>query len=76
MKLATIQRMARQGDMSLEALHYLLQCRAECEWLDYKAALNLASDAALCEFGRDVLALRNVGGGYLIVGVRAEFVRQ
>lgn len=55
--------------MSLDALNYLLQCHAECEWLDYKQALNLVPDAGLAEFGKDTLALRNVGGGYLVVGV-------
>jgi tetratricopeptide (TPR) repeat protein len=76
MKLATIQRMARQGDMSLDALHYLLQCRAECEWLDYKSTLSIGSDKELCDFGKDVLALRNVGGGYLVVGVEDKTWRQ
>lgn len=69
MNLATIQRMAHEGDMSLDAPQYLLRCRAECEWLDYKQTLNLGPDASLCEFGKDTLTLRNVGGGYLVVGV-------
>ena len=69
MNLAAIQRMARQGDMSREGLDYLLHCRAECEWLDYKVELDLKQDQIVCGFAKDMLALRNVGGGYLVVGV-------
>jgi hypothetical protein len=62
--------MISQGDVSLDALRYLIGCRAECEWLDYKQELHLASDAAACAFTRDVLAMKNVGGGYVVVGVQ------
>jgi tetratricopeptide (TPR) repeat protein len=70
MNLSVIERMARDGDMSSDALQYLLDCRGECEWLDYKQMLHLERDKELCDFTKDVLALKNVGGGYIIVGVR------
>jgi hypothetical protein len=68
--LAVLERMVAEGDLSRDAFAYLLNCRAECEWLDYKEQLPLDSDQALCNFGKDVLAFKNVGGGYILVGVR------
>src|SRR2546426_8613248 len=70
MNLAALERMAREGDLSKDALRYLLSCRGECEWLDYKEQLSLSSDKAGCDFSRDVLALKNMGGGYIVVGVQ------
>ena len=70
MNLAIIERMVRQGDMSREALRYLIEARGECEWLDYKENLEVSHDAQVCELGRDALAMKNVGGGYLVIGVK------
>jgi len=56
--------------MSRDAFVYLLECRGECEWLDYKLELHLDAEEQLCAFARDVLALKNVGGGYILVGIR------
>ena len=70
MNLAIIERMVRQGDMSREALQYLIAARSECEWLDYKECLEVRHDSQVCELGRDALAVKNVGGGYLVVGVQ------
>ena len=63
MNLAVLERMVREGDLSRDGLRYLIECRAECEWFDYKEHLNLEYDKSLCDFGRDVIALKNVGGG-------------
>lgn len=62
--------MAIAGDMSASALRYLLECRGECEHLDYKQELHLDNDSGLAGFARDVLGMKNVGGGYILVGVR------
>ena len=70
MNLAILQRMIRDGDLSVQALQYLLGCKSECEWLDYKESLVLDQDAQLAAFARDMLALRNVGGGYQVIGVK------
>lgn len=70
MNLAIIERMVRQGDMSREALRYLIEARGECEWLDFKETLEVSHDAQVCDLGRDALALKNVGGGYLVIGVK------
>lgn len=70
MNLSVIQRMIRQGDLSLDGTRYLLNCRGECEWLDYKEDLHLQHDKDLCDFTRDAIAIKNVGGGYILVGVR------
>jgi tetratricopeptide (TPR) repeat protein len=72
MNLAIIERMVRQGDMSREALRYLIEAHGECEWLDYKEHLEATHDARVCELGRDTLAMKNVGGGYLVIGVKDQ----
>lgn len=70
MNLSVIERMARDGDMSKDAIHYLINCHGECAWLDYKEFLNLDEDKGLCDFAKDVLAIKNVGGGFIVVGVK------
>jgi tetratricopeptide (TPR) repeat protein len=70
MNLSALERMARDGDMSADALRYLLSCRGECEWLDFKEDLHIDDDKELCNFARDILAIKNVGGGYIVVGVQ------
>jgi len=70
MNLFRIRQMAIAGDMSVSALRYLLECRGECEYLDHKEELHLDNDFGLAGFARDVLGMKNVGGGYIIVGVR------
>jgi hypothetical protein len=70
MNLAVLERMVGQGDLSVDAFRYLVNCRGECEWLDYKKSLSLDIDYELCGFAKDVLALKNVGGGYIVVGVK------
>lgn len=70
MNRSIVERMVREGDLSIDALQYLLQCRCEFEWLDYKEDLPLERDKQLCEFAKDVIALKNTGGGYLVVGVK------
>lgn len=64
--------MTIDGDLSVQALRYLLECRGECEYLDYKEELNLNSDYNKSCFARDVLAMKNVGGGYIVLGVKDQ----
>jgi hypothetical protein len=59
MNRSIIERMVREGDLSIDALQYLLQCHCECEWLDYKEDLPLERDKQLCEFAKDVIAQLN-----------------
>src|SRR5579862_2366512 len=70
MNLLRIRQMAIAGDMSVSALRYLLECRGECEHLDYKEEIHLDNDFGLAGFARDVVGMKNAGGGYIIVGVR------
>lgn len=69
MNISTIQRMVRAGDMSAGAMRYLLSCRGECEWLDHKQDIHLDNDKELCDFVRDAIGIKNVGGGYIVIGV-------
>jgi len=76
MNLSILERMVGEGDLSRDAFTYLLNCRGECEWLDYKESLSLEVDAELCAFAKDVLAMKNVGGGYVVVGVKDKTWQQ
>lgn len=69
MNISHIRAMVIQGDMSISALNHLLDCRGECEYLDFKSSIDLESDYGKANFSKDVLAMRNVGGGYIVVGV-------
>ncbi len=69
MNLSVLERMARDGDMSADAMRYLLDCHGECEWLDHKETLRLEHDKELCDFAKDALGIKNVGGGFIVVGV-------
>jgi len=62
--------MAVEGNMSTDALRYLLDCKGECEHLDYKEVVHFDSDYWCATLGRDVVAMRNAGGGYIVVGVK------
>src|ERR1700686_4988260 len=70
MNLFKLRKMVADGDMSILALRYLLGCRGECEYLDYKEILSLDNDYGKACFARDILAMKNAGGGYIVVGVR------
>lgn len=70
MNLFKLRKMVIEGDMSVLALRYLLGCRGECEYLDYKETLSLDTDYHKACFARDVLAMKNAGGGFIVVGVR------
>ncbi|MBZ0297445.1 MAG: tetratricopeptide repeat protein [Anaerolineae bacterium] len=70
MNLTRIRTMIHEGDMSKEALRYLLRCNGECEYLDFKQELKLGLDYDLANFGKDVIAMKNTGGGYIVVGVQ------
>jgi len=69
MRLSVLERMLKEVDLSLDALRFLLGCACECEWLDYKSDLKLESDKEIGCFAKDALAMKNVGGGYILVGV-------
>jgi hypothetical protein len=70
MNITRIRQMAAQGDMSVDALRFLLDCHGECEHLDFKEQFDLDNDYGLSSFAKDVLGMKNVGGGYLVIGVR------
>lgn len=69
MNLSVLEKMVREADLSRDAATYLLTCRGECEWLDFKESVHLDNEKHLADFARDVLAFKNVGGGYMVIGV-------
>ena len=70
MNITRIRQMATQGDMSRSALYYLLDCHGECEHLDFKESIDLDNDYGCATLGRDIVGMKNVGGGYIVVGVQ------
>lgn len=69
MNISRIQQMASDGDMSVNALRYLLDCHGECEHLDFKAEFELETDYGCASFSKDAVGMKNVGGGYIVIGV-------
>jgi hypothetical protein len=69
MNISRIRQMASQGDMSTNCLRYLIDCHGECEHLDFKETLEIDSDYGCASFGKDALGVKNVGGGYIVIGV-------
>lgn len=69
MNISKIRSMALQGDLSLQGLRYLVNCRGECEHLDFKQTINLDFDHDCLSICRDILGMKNVGGGFIIIGV-------
>ncbi len=69
MNFAILHQKVSDGDLSKDTLRFLLNARLECEMLDYKVDLSLEDDKTLCNFTKDVLAIRNIGGGFIVIGV-------
>ncbi|HPH40205.1 MAG TPA: NB-ARC domain-containing protein [Candidatus Fermentibacter daniensis] len=69
MNSGRILQYAVTQDLSKNVLKYLIDCRGECEHLDFKEALAIEVDYECANFARDVLAMKNVGGGYIVIGV-------
>lgn len=70
MNLSRLRKMVREGDISSQSLRYLLDCHGECEHLDYKEELHYSSDHGKADIAKDIVAMRNTGGGYIIIGVK------
>jgi len=56
--------------VSRQVLEQCLNCQYETENLDFKEALDLSKPKDRLELIKDVLAMANTVGGYIIVGVR------
>ena len=69
MNISRIRKMAVEGDMSVNALQYLLDCRGECEHLDFKSTINFDVDHDGACISKDIVGMKNVGGGYIVIGV-------
>lgn len=70
MNRAVIEKKLCECDLSRETFDFLLNCRCEFEWLDYKLNLRLKDERELAKFAKDALGMKNMGGGYIILGVR------
>ncbi|NMC86136.1 MAG: hypothetical protein GYA58_12705 [Anaerolineaceae bacterium] len=70
MNIAKIHSMVKQGDLSNQAIRYLLDCHGECEHLDYKETIDFSSERDSINIVKDMLAFHNIGGGYILFGVK------
>ena len=70
MNISKIHSMAIQGDLSVQALRYLIDCHGECEHLDYKEQIDFSNERDCIGITKDILAMKNIGGGYILIGVR------
>src|ERR1700690_398070 len=70
MNISRIRELAASGDMSVETLRYLIDCHGECEHLDFKEALDLDHDQSRVGISKDIVGMKNVGGGYIVIGVK------
>jgi Tfp pilus assembly protein PilF len=69
MNISRIQKMADQGDLSVEALRYFLSCHGECEHLDFKAKIDFDNEREVAGIAKDSVGMKNIGGGYIVIGV-------
>jgi len=69
MNISRILKMAVDGDYSSDALRYLISCHAECEHLDFKVEINFSNDHTAVGITKDIIGMKNIGGGYLVFGV-------
>lgn len=70
MNISRLRKMVIAGDMSVQALQYLINCKGECEHLDFKEVLQMDNDYGCATVSRDIVAMKNSGGGYIIIGVK------
>ena len=61
--------------LSIHALHKCLECRFETENLDFKEAMDISSRRGVVELAKDVMAMANTVGGYVVVGVENSTFR-
>jgi len=69
MRQSRLRERTADRDLSRPWCLHLLQSPCESEWVDYKEILPLDDERSRACFTRDVIAIRNSGGGYLVVGV-------
>ncbi len=62
--------------LSVQALERCLDCRYETENLDFKETLDLSKRHDVLELAKDVLAMANTVGGYIVVGVENKDFHQ
>ncbi len=54
----------------------LLDAHVEYEQLDFKEDLDLSSLKGIVEIAKDIAAMSNTGGGYIIIGVDDNFIKK
>ena len=69
MNISRIQKMAVEGDFSIDALRYFLDCHGECEHLDFKEIIDVNDERQATCLAKDLVGMKNVGGGFIVIGV-------
>lgn len=70
MRYSELRKRAADCDLNRPWCLQLLESPCECEWVDYKESLLLDSRKGQASFAKDSLAIRNSGGGYIVLGVK------
>jgi tetratricopeptide (TPR) repeat protein len=70
MNIRKIRQLIHNNDVSKRALEYLIESRGECEHLDYKEMYDFENDTPLACLVKDIIAMKNIGGGYIVFGVK------
>jgi predicted HTH transcriptional regulator len=53
-------------------MHRALEAKRESKTIDFKRTFNPDQGADWCELVKDIVAMANSGGGYIIVGVNDD----
>lgn len=61
--------------LSIQALEQCLDCKFETENLDFKQSLDLSTRRGVLELAKDVLAMTNSVGGYIVAGIEDKTFR-
>src|SRR5436309_2824290 len=64
------------AELALDRLISLLASPCETEKLDFKERLDLANSRDRVELAKDVLAMANRGGGYIVIGIEDKTRRK
>jgi predicted HTH transcriptional regulator len=62
--------MINSGDASKKTLRDLLHSGGENEHIDFKEKFDITTDHQATDFSKDAVAMKNVGGGYIVLGVK------
>jgi hypothetical protein len=64
------------GALSDDRVDYLLDLGMESEDIDYKEDLDINNTESVVKIAKDIAAIANVGGGYIVLGIDKDFKKK